>query len=97
MHVHVHGRAVSVFGTTHLYFFQLTLRNEDKEYLFDMSNHIILNKKNDSWKELPVFKEDPEEMLTGRMQYLKMFGAMHFIYYINRLIACKVDSIYLGY
>ena len=29
--------------------------------------------------------------------YLKMFGAMHFIYYINRSIATKVDSIYLDY
>ena len=28
---------------------------------------------------------------------LKMFGAMHFIYYINRSIATKVDSTYLGY
>ena len=27
----------------------------------------------------------------------KMFGAMHFNYYINRSIATKVDSIYLGY
>ena len=26
-----------------------------------------------------------------------MFGAMHFIYYINRSIATKVDSTYLGY
>ena len=25
------------------------------------------------------------------------FGAMHFIYYINRSIATKVDSTYLGY
>ena len=25
---------------------------------------------------------------------LKMFGAMHFIYYINRSIATKVDSTY---
>ena len=28
---------------------------------------------------------------------IKMFGAMHFIYYINRSIATKVDSTYLGY
>ena len=28
--------------------------------------------------------------------YVK-FGAMHFIYYINRSIATKVDSTYLGY
>ena len=27
----------------------------------------------------------------------KKFGAMHFIYYINRSIATKVDSTYLGY
>ena len=27
----------------------------------------------------------------------KMFGAMHFIYDINRLITTKVDSTYLGY
>ena len=27
----------------------------------------------------------------------KMFGAMHFIYYINRSIAMKVESTYLGY
>ena len=26
-----------------------------------------------------------------------MFGAMHFIYYIHRSIATKVDSIYLDY
>ena len=26
-----------------------------------------------------------------------MFGAMYFIYYINRSIATKVDSTYLGY
>ena len=26
-----------------------------------------------------------------------MFGAMHFIYYINRSIATKGDSTYLGY
>ena len=26
-----------------------------------------------------------------------MFGAMFFIYYINRSIATKVDSTYLGY
>ena len=26
-----------------------------------------------------------------------MFGAMHFIYYISRLIATKGDSTYLGY
>ena len=25
------------------------------------------------------------------------FGAMHFIYYINRSITTKVDSTYLGY
>ena len=29
---------------------------------------------------------------------VKMFGAMHFIYFINRsIIATKVDSTYLGY
>ena len=28
---------------------------------------------------------------------LLKFGAMHFIYYINRSIATKVDSTYLGY
>ena len=28
---------------------------------------------------------------------LKMFGAMHFIYYIYRSIATKVDSTYLDY
>ena len=28
---------------------------------------------------------------------LKMFGAMHFIYYINRTIATKEDSTYLAY
>ena len=34
----------------------------------------------------------------GVLLYLgKMFGAMHFIYYINRSIASKVDSTYLGY
>ena len=27
----------------------------------------------------------------------KKFGAMHFIYYIKRSIATKVDSTYLGY
>ena len=27
----------------------------------------------------------------------KMFGAMHFIYHINRSIAAKVDSTYLSY
>ena len=27
----------------------------------------------------------------------KKFGAMHFIYYIHRSIATKVDSTYLGY
>ena len=27
----------------------------------------------------------------------RMFGAMHFIYYINRSIATKVDLTYLGY
>ena len=26
-----------------------------------------------------------------------MFGAMHFIYYINKSIATKVDSTYLGH
>ena len=26
-----------------------------------------------------------------------MFGTMHFIYYINRSVATKVDSTYLGY
>ena len=26
-----------------------------------------------------------------------MFGAMHYIYYINRSIATKVDSTYLGH
>ena len=29
--------------------------------------------------------------------FKKMFGAMHFIYYINRSIPTKVDSTYLGY
>ena len=29
--------------------------------------------------------------------FKKMFGAMHFISYINRSIATKVDSSYLGY
>ena len=33
--------------------------------------------------------------LTCRMMYNK-FGAMHFIYYISRSIATKVDSTYLG-
>ena len=28
---------------------------------------------------------------------VKMFGAMHFIYYINRSIATKVDSTNLAY
>ena len=28
---------------------------------------------------------------------IKMFGAMHFIYYINRSIATIVNSTYLGY
>ena len=31
------------------------------------------------------------------LMMLKMFSAMHFIYYINRSIATKVDSTYLGY
>ena len=31
------------------------------------------------------------------LDILQMFGAMHFIYYINRSIATKVDSTYLGY
>ena len=26
-----------------------------------------------------------------------MFGAMHFIYYINRSMATKIDSTYFGY
>ena len=29
--------------------------------------------------------------------FILKFGAMHFIYYINRSIATKVDSTYLGY
>ena len=28
---------------------------------------------------------------------LKLFGEMHFVYYINKSIATKVDSTYLGY
>ena len=30
------------------------------------------------------------------MNYLKKFGVMHFIYYINTLITTKVESTYLG-
>ena len=29
--------------------------------------------------------------------YVLMFGAIHFMYYINKSIATKVDSTYLGY
>ena len=31
-----------------------------------------------------------------RQLHEKDVGAMHFIYYINRLIATKIDSTYLG-
>ena len=31
-----------------------------------------------------------------RVRREKMFGTMHFIYYINRSIATKLDSTYLG-
>ena len=30
-------------------------------------------------------------------RFFKKFGAMHFIYYINRSITTKVDSTYMGY
>ena len=33
----------------------------------------------------------------SKLLLIKMFGAMHFIYYINKSIATKVDSTYLGY
>ena len=37
-------------------------------------------------------------MLTlTRYECFVKFAAMHFIYYINRLIATEVDSTYLGY
>ena len=42
------------------------------------------------------------EMLDGEkvgllLSFEVMFGAMDFIYYLNRSIATKVDSTYLGY
>ena len=38
------------------------------------------------------------QAVSTKFQYhFLKFGAMHFTYYINRLIATKVDSTYLGY
>ena len=46
--------------------FQLSFKHNEEEYLFNLSNHVIRNKKNDSWKELPVFMEEVTEMLPGK-------------------------------
>ena len=36
------------------------------------------------------------EITHNRFAYFQIVGAMHFIYYINRLTTTKVDSTYLG-
>ena len=46
---------------------QMLVKHNDQEYPFKLNNHIILNKKYDSWKELPVFKEDEKDMLPGKL------------------------------
>ena len=40
----------------------------DKEYMFELNDHVILNKESDSWRELPVLKEDKTEMLPGKVK-----------------------------
>ena len=34
--------------------------------------------------------------INNAINYIEKFGAMHFIYQINRLTTTKVDSTYLG-
>ena len=45
----------------------MILKHKDDEYSFKLDNHIILNREHDSWKELPVFKEDEKDMLPGKL------------------------------
>ena len=37
----------------------------DQKYEFKLNEHVLLNKESDSWRELPVFKEDANDMLPG--------------------------------
>ena len=41
------------------------LKNE-KQYNFILQDHVVLNSEHDSWRELPVYIEDTQEMLSGR-------------------------------
>ena len=45
--------------------FKICLTKPEGELSFELNNHVILNKESDSWRELPVLKEDSEEMLKG--------------------------------
>ena len=45
--------------------YQICLAQPEGELSFELNDHVILNKESDSWRELPVLKEDSEEMLKG--------------------------------
>ena len=58
---------------------------------------IMLNKKNSLSLSLSLSVINACIRFLLLFFFIKMFGAMHFIYYISRSIATKVDSTYLGY
>ena len=60
-----------------MFIFQLSLIHNEEEYNFNLNNHVILNNKNDSWTELPVFKEDESEMIPGNTQYNQICKRMN--------------------
>ena len=43
----------------------LTNTTTHEEYTFQFNGHVVLNDKSDSWRELPVLKDNPEDMLQG--------------------------------
>ena len=43
----------------------LSDQDKDMHYEFQLNDHVLLDKESDSWRELPVFKEDPNDMLPG--------------------------------
>ena len=39
----------------------------NKDYLFQLNDHVTYNRESDSWRELPVYKENQEDMLPGNL------------------------------
>ena len=68
----------------------------DKKWRDKLENEFARRGQDAGGNKLSTYRRFKESYSTEPYFFLK-FGAMHFIYYINRSIATKVDSTYLGY